>query len=126
MAPCQTEGMQEQRRWVNQSQPQTLYIATFLFYMDAVFDVLLNGYLFFIPLGPLLVAGSVAAGYGIANEKKWGYGIGVGVAGFNLAFLLYILGGNFLAGGIALVFAVAKLALLLHPQSREYQKIWFR
>jgi len=23
-------------------------------------------------------------------------------------------------------FAVAKLALLLHPQSREYQKIWFK
>ncbi|MDQ1492752.1 MAG: hypothetical protein QOJ23_5266, partial [Actinomycetota bacterium] len=28
-------------------------------------------------------------------------------------------------GTVELMFAIALLALVLHPQSREYQKIWF-
>ena len=118
----------QQRRWVNQSQPQTLVIAVFLMYFDAVFAVL--GGAIFGGIGLLLVAGYVAAGYGIANEKKWGYGIGVAVAIIGvLPYVLAVLdGANILAGSaaIGLLFAVAKLALLLHPQSREYQRIWFK
>ena len=42
--------------------------------------------------------------------------------------LALIAGYNILAGAgaLGLLFAVAKFALLLHPQSREYQKIWFK
>lgn len=115
----------EDRRWINQSQPQTLVIAVYLLYIDAAFDLLLGGYMH--PVMRILIpAISIAAGFGIANERKWGYGLGVGVAVFNLAFLLLLLGGNILAGGVSIIFAVAKLALLLHPQSHEYQKIWFK
>lgn len=121
---CKAEGVQ-QRRWVNQSQPQTLVIAVFLLYFDAAFAVLalLGGA---VQLAALAGAG---AAYGIANEKKWGYGVGVAVAIIGLLpFVLALTrGANLLAGSgaIGLLFAGAKLALLLHPQSRDYQRIWF-
>lgn len=117
----------QQRRWVNQSQPQTLVIAVFLMYIDAVFLALQGG--LFSPLGLVFLAGYVAAGYGIANEKKWGYGVGIAIAVFALLpYARALLAGSSLLGTgaeIGLLFAVAKLALLLHPQSRDYQRIWF-
>ena len=114
------------RRWTNASQPQTLQMAVLLLYISAAFDVLFGG--FANPLVLLLAAGNVAAGYGIANERKWGYLLGVGVA--SLAVLPYVFW--LVAGGlsatliISAMFPVAMLALLLHPQSRDYQRIWFQ
>jgi hypothetical protein len=116
------------RRWLNQSQPQTLQIAVFLMYLDAVFLALYGG--LFSVFGLVFIAGYVAAGYGIANEKKWGYFLGVGIAGFFLllALLPLAFGVNiFFSGGvIGLLFAVAKFALLVHPMSWGYQRIWFK
>jgi hypothetical protein len=66
----------------------------------------------------VLVIGGVIAGFGIANEKRWGYGLGLVVAFVDVLLSL----GNILS----LMFAVALVALLLHPQSRGYQRIWFR
>lgn len=122
---CQTGRMQT-RRWLNPTQPQTLQIAVFLLYADAVLGALLGG--LFSPLGLVILAGSAAAGYGIANEFKWGYLLGVGIAAFGLLpFVLGLAAGeNPLANPIGLIFAVAKLALLVHPQSRDYQRIWFK
>jgi hypothetical protein len=120
----------ETRRWTNPSQPQTLYVAVMLLYINAVFMVLFGG--LFSVVGLLLVAGSVGAGLGIANEKKWGYFLGVGVAGLGLLpFLLRIatdgVGAVFnIAFLISALFPVALFALLVHPMSREYQRIWFR
>ena len=120
----------ETRRWVNQSQPQTLYIAVFLLYIDAAFAVLL-GQVSSI-FGLALVAGAVAAGFGIANERKWGYWLGIGIAVFGLyPYLLVVLAGQLglLFNGrvlLGLAFAVAKFALLAHPQSRDYYKLWFK
>ena len=118
----------ETRRWLNQSQPQTLVIAVLLLYLDAAFGILslLTG-----AGGLLLIAiivGSIAAGYGIANERKWGYFLGIGIAVFFLLpFALNLLNnGNFGGNAIGLLFAVAKFALLVHPQSRSYQRIWFK
>ncbi len=121
----------ETRRWTNPSQPQTLYLAQFLLYFDA-FWLVIQGNLF-NPIGLLLITGSVAAAFGIANEQKWGYWLGLAVAGFGLFVTVAPLFG---AAGlkrlldifylIALVFAVALVVLLLHPESRDYQKIWFR
>ena len=119
-------GMQT-RRWVNQSQPQTLVIAVLLLYFDAVFTALFGG--LFSLFGLVLVAGSVAAGYGIANERKWGYYLGLGIAVFGLyPYVAYFLNNGSLAGVslLNLIFVVAKFALLIHPQSREYQRIWFK
>ena len=116
----------ETRRWINQSQPQTLQIAVFLFYFDAAFNglALLSGGGGI--LGLLILAGQVGAGYGIANEHKWGYYLGVAMA--CLPFLLRLAFGlnPFGVNIITLMFEVALVALLLHPQSRDYERIWFK
>ncbi|MEA2273223.1 MAG: hypothetical protein QOI98_1931 [Solirubrobacteraceae bacterium] len=111
---------------LNQTQPQTLQIAVMLMYIDAVFLALFGG--LFSIFGLVFIAAFVASGYGIANERKWGYYLGVGIAGLRLAFeLLPVLGGGLFGGNmIGLLFAVAKVALLVHPMSREYQRIWFK
>src|SRR5207302_7360230 len=71
-------SVMETRRWTNPSQPQTLQIAVFLLYINAVF-ALLQGALP-TPFGILLIAGGVAAGFGIATERRCGYGLGLVMA----------------------------------------------
>jgi hypothetical protein len=109
-------------KWVDRSQPQTLMMATIIMYINAALDLILGGALF-NPIGIVLVLGQVAAGWGIANEKKWGYWLGVGLAVLQVAFtVLY-----FTAGGLLnLLFYAALVALLLHPESRAYRRTWFR
>jgi hypothetical protein len=113
----------ETRRWTNPSQPQTLQIAVFLFYINAALALLAGAAT--TPLGLILVAGGVGAGFGIANERRWGYGLGLIMA--FLPFVLRLSFGASLVGGSLLnfMFEVALVALLLHPQSRDYQRIWF-
>ncbi len=122
--------MDEPRRFINQSQPQTLLIAVFLLYANAALTVIMMlGYGTFPPVLLAVAAAGVAAGYGIANEKKWGYWLGVVVA--FLPFLLRLLAGGpdaVLDTGslLNLMFEIALVALLLHPQSRDYQRVWFK
>ena len=113
----------ETRRWTNPGQPQTLQIAVFLLYINAVFMVLFGAA--FSPIGLLFTVGFAAGGFGIANEKRWGYGLGLLMA--FLPFVLRLSFGYGLVGGSLLnfIFEVALVALLLHPQSRDYQRIWF-
>jgi hypothetical protein len=112
-------------RWLDRTQPQTLYMAVLLLYINAAFAALIA---FSQPSELLLVAGGVAAGFGIANQKKWGYVLGVAMAVLPFIALLIpgLLGLSFGVGVVAFMFDVALLALLLHPQSREYQRIWFK
>ena len=117
------------QRFFDPSQPQTLQIAVMLLYLDAVFALL--------GFAPMFAAAFAGAAYGMANGKKWGYGLGVAVAGLGLVRLFVYVQLSPLAFAsrsidvvlrihtIELMFAVALLALLLHPQSREYQKIWY-
>ena len=110
-----------ERRWFNPNQPQTLQIAVILLYLDAVF-LLIGGalglWLFFVTMVAM-----AAGAFGIANEKKWGYALGLAGAILNLlAPFVYGLGSNILN----LIFSVALVALLVHPMSRDYQRIWFR
>ena len=120
----------ESRRWVNPAQPQTLHIVTILFYIDAVFALLGGGLA--SALGVILLAGSVAAGFGIANEFKWGYWIGVAIAVLGLLpYALLVLGGHIglLFGArvlIGLGLAIARFVLLMHPMSQSYVKTWFK
>ena len=122
----------ETRRWTNPTQPQTLQIAVILLYIEAVFSVLFGGVFFLFPLGLLLVVGQAAGGFGIANERKWGYWLAVAVATLGLLpFVVAVFSdgvGTLLSIGflINLVFPAALFALLLHPMSRDYQRIWFR
>jgi hypothetical protein len=109
------------RQWTNPSQPQTLQIAVFLLYINAVFALLFGG--LGSIYGLMIIAGGVAGGLGIAQEKRWGYGVALAVA--LLPFVLIIAGKVFVGGLISLLFDIALVALLLHPQSREYQRIWF-
>jgi len=75
-------------------------------------------------LSILFLAADFAGGYGISNEKKWGYFTGVGVSVLSLVLLFsYGLGSVSI---ITLIFTIALVALLLHPMSRNYYKIWFK
>ncbi len=115
------------RRFLNPAQPQTLLIAVYLLYFHAgflLFFLLVNGAFPLLYLA--LVAGGFLAGWGIANEFKWAYvlGIAMAVAPFALRFIDTgnPVGGDF----IGLLFEIALVALLLHPQSRDYQRLWFK
>ena len=144
----------ETRRWINQSQPQTLVIGTFLLYFNAVFTLVLGGDSAGLVLSGLvklgldysgwldnlvkigLGLGFAAGGYLIANERKWGYRLGIAVAAIPLAATLVLvvlpeinnipqvsLGDLDL---VSVLFDVALFALLVHPQSRDYERIWFK
>ena len=115
----------ETRRWTNPTQPQTLQIAVFLLYINAVFTALFGGLGSLI--GLVLVAGGAGAGFGIANEKRWGYNLGLAMAFLPFVLRIAFNGVGSIFGGdlISLMFEIALVALLLHPQSRDYQKIWF-
>ena len=114
-------------RFVNPHQPQTLYMGVILCYIQAVFG------LFSVramgPLMILVVLGLAAGGYGIANEKKWGYNLAVAAAILNVLLLFMVFGISTLTNLSPLIsfgFDAALVALLLHPMSRDYQRIWFR
>jgi Flp pilus assembly protein TadB len=111
-----------QLRWLDKTQPQTLMMATIIMYINAAFG-LLDGMVTWFPIGTALVLGQVASGLGIANEKKWGYWLGVGLAALFVVFIVWHF--SFFAI-INLLFYGALLALLLHRQSREYRRVWFR
>ncbi len=111
-------------RWSNPSLPQTLQMGMFLLYADAVFGILFLRVMAF-PLGTALVVGSAAAGLGIANEKRWGWVLGVGVSAVSALLWLVAFQAGGLSVGLSLLIAVAQFALLVHPQSRNHQKVWF-
>ena len=113
------------RKWFDPRQPQTLQIATMLLYFYAVLGVitaLLGGGLVTL----VAIAGGVGA-FGMANEKKWGYQLATASAVLRLLLpLLWISPTDWLRySPITLMIAVAIVALLLHPQSRDYQRIWY-
>lgn len=131
------------RVWVNNRQPQTLYISQVMLYFRGVLGVLF-GSVFLIGryslFGSELLAtawillgtfGAIAAAYGIANEKKWGYRLGVAAAAAPFIIRLQFVFDEGLFDAltidpISLIFDVAILAALLHQQSAEYQRIYFR
>ncbi len=80
-----------------------------------------------------VTVGSAGAGYLIANEKKVGWRLGVVVAAAPLLALTILV----LIGypqrlsildviSISLAFDIILLVLLLHDQTRSYEKIWFK
>ena len=99
-------------------------MAVFIFYFRAVLLVLFGAFL--SPFGLLVAAAAGASGFGIANERRWGYNLALVVSFAEvLALLRIVFGYNADGFFISLMFAVALVALLLHPQSRDYQRIWF-
>ena len=115
-------GSVEERRWINHYQPQTLVTGTVLAYIQGFFALLT------LSLVWLAIAAALGfGGYGIANDKRWGYGLAVGGAILQLLIAVGWLLDSGLGLGVmlSLLFAGALVALLLHPESREYQRIWF-
>jgi|TARA_B100000959_G_scaffold255192_1_gene287389 uncharacterized membrane protein (UPF0136 family) len=92
-----------------------------LLYIEGLFNLVRGTELMFIGLAMF------PAAYAIANDKRWGWRLGVGAAA--LAVLLRLT--SIVSHGftpivlLILVFPVALLALLVHPISREYQRVWF-
>lgn len=130
----------ETRRWTNPHQPQTLQIAVFLLYASAVLEVIFPGGVYTglasrVGGGSLLwlacVVALAAGAFGIANEKKWGYNLAVAVTGLGVLELVLVLGAdgidNIFAPSFWLyaLFPAVRFALLVHPMSREHQRIWF-
>ncbi|MCL5048435.1 MAG: hypothetical protein M1374_06605 [Firmicutes bacterium] len=114
-----------ERKYLPTNQPQTLQAAVWMLYLSGLLG-LLSGIIYggYGLISILLLIGYFAGGYGISNEKKWGYATGIGVAA--LAFILTISYGFASINIINLIFIIALLALLLHPMSREYYKVWFK
>jgi hypothetical protein len=119
----------ETTRWTNPSQPQTLQSSVILLYVSAGFSMLFGG------LGSgllvLLAAAKVAAGWGCANERKWGYQLAVGAALAPFAILIYVIGLDGVAHHllriiVSFAFDIVLVALLVHRETRSYQRIWFR
>jgi len=109
-------------RWLDRTQPQTLMIATILLYVNAVLGLIDGEVRILLPLGLIFVVVQPVAGWGVANEKKWGYWLAVALS---VAILILLLLSFAAFGIVGLIFQVALVALLLHPQSREYKRIWF-
>jgi hypothetical protein len=136
----------ETRRFVNPTQPQTLQIAVWLLYLEAAFTLLFPAqlehvYIVFPFPGIMRLAmiGALGGGaYLIANDRKWGYRLALAAALVPLAARVLIgLGISLRFGNIAsisplemnpigLLFEIALVALLLHPQSRDHEKLWFK
>lgn len=131
------------RQWVNSRQPQTLYLAQILMYiqggMDLLFILLVgrlaNTTLFGLRILAvayllLTVVGKLVAAFGIANSMRWAYRLGVAAAAAPLALRAVAVFsgglGQLWVRPIDLLFDIVLLALLLHRQSRSYQKHWFR
>jgi hypothetical protein len=114
------------RRWFPVHQPQTLQIAALLLYWNAFLGVA-SGLLvggagrYALALG----AAEAAGAFGIANERRWGYAVALLAAIIPLVLLVVVAG--FLGAGILyLLFQIALVALLVHPQSRDYYRLWYR
>lgn len=113
-------------KWFDQSQPQTLQLAVLFCYLNAALAIL-----YLIAFGatlPLVLLVAAIGANGIANEKRWGYWVAVAAASlYVLAQLVaFVSFSKSLSSVLNLAFAVLLIVLLLHPESRRYQRIWFR
>jgi hypothetical protein len=117
----------ERRKWFDKTQPQTLQIAVILLYINAAFGILSSigaGGIGLLIL-PIILEG--VAAYGIANERRAGY-----IAGIILSAIFAVLSVALFVdiGGFSLllnvVFSIALFVALVHPMSRDYQRIWFK
>ncbi len=134
------------RKWFDRFQPQTLQIATILLYINGFFTLIdlasegtLENYIGDRrgALGTLAVLAVVAccAGSGLlmANDRKWGYRLALVAAFAPILLRLWVASAfgdaiDVVTGGriLSFVFEVALIALLLHPHSREHQRIWYK
>ncbi len=116
-----------QRKWFDPAQPQTHQAATQFCYLNAAlanFNLLVQRSARSLVLVVLLALAGAA--YGIANERRWAWRAAIGLSGLYLVLQVLVLFlGASLGTLLNLLFAGVLFVLLVHPQSRQYQKIWF-
>ncbi len=139
-------------RWLNRSQPQTLYSSVLLCYFSAGFLLFGSGIDYQLTLDivglfasdstaedlgdalvpivvTLLLGGAFAAGgLGTANERRWGHRLCAAAAVYStLATLWWTARTQFGLGILMrLMFDVLLLVLIFHPLSRNHRRIWFQ
>ncbi len=134
------------KKWFDRFQPQTLQIATWLLYISGVFMLIDLGnrgswvwvakerYSIGLLVIIVLVVCHALGGLLMANDRKLGYWLALVAAFSPFALRLWVLRGtnasamDRLTGGsaIAFIFDVALVVLLLHPTSREHQRLWYK
>ena len=94
----------ETRQWTNPRHPQTLQIAVFLLYANAAFGLLFQRPFVVFPLllGLLVIVAYAAGGFGVANDRTWGYFVAIGVSA--LVVVATVIHGIALLGVISLMF----------------------
>ncbi len=117
-------------KWYDSSQPQTLQYGVIMLYLDAVFLLIFgglsSGLVDLLAIGLFLAVCQVVGALGIANERKWGYALGVAGASLLVAYTVYRISQGNTSFLLNLIFDVAVVCLLLHPRSRDYRRIWFK
>ena len=142
----------DSRKWFDRMQPQTLSIATWLLYFDAVFAAI--GFLdrtgewgnmraiggIYLLAGAVSLIAYVAGPFLMANGKRLGWYVAVGASfgPFVLRMLINLkLNSSFGSqwsvryvvtndDTIGFMFEAALCALLLHPMTRKYISVWLR
>jgi uncharacterized membrane protein YjjB (DUF3815 family) len=67
------------------------------------------------------------AAFGIANERRIAYWAGVVLAcAYVLGILFLMVRGAGFGEILSLLFGGILVAMLLHPESRHYERIWFK
>ena len=114
-------------QFFNQSMPQTLVIAQLLCYVTAFLGVIDGVVATSRGIALVIIFGLFLGGLGIANERKWGYLVAVGASGLHVAMYIIVFKSDVFQFKVLLTFLfdLALFALLVHPQSREHQKVWF-
>ena len=105
-------------------------MAVMLLYMISVLsliEAIIFGGIGFALLIP--VVGQVGGAFGVANDSKIGYGVAILFPLLAVGLTTYlVVRHHAVNAGVVITFItyIALLALLLHTQSREYARIWFR
>ena len=135
------------RKWFDRLQPQTMQIATWLLYLNGFFALISfmdqrdwigyarvdKGALGSL-VGIIVLASFIGGGFLMANDRKIGYKLALVAAFSPFVLRIWILGSysGFTAldkitgkDTIGFIFEAALCALLLRPQSREHQRVWY-
>lgn len=135
------------RKWFDRLQPQTLQIAMWLLYLNGFFALIgfmdksdwvgyarvSKGSLGSL-VGLFVVVAFIGGGFLMANDRKVGYKLALTAAFSPFALRIWIMWSvpgigvlDRITGNdtIGFIFEAALCALLLHPQSREHQRVWY-
>jgi hypothetical protein len=135
------------RKWFDRLQPQTMQIATWLLYLNGFFALISfmdqrdwigyarvdKGALGSL-VGIIVLASFIGGGFLMANDRKIGYKLALIAAFSPFVLRIWILWSypgftvlDKITGKdtIGFIFEAALCALLLHPQSREHQRVWY-